>query len=294
MNKNLKLILKFFLLVGSFVFFLLITMSVHSNDTTKLEYQTFIYKKVDSQALKLDVFEPVKTANTQERYPVIILFHGGGWVAGDRSKLHLLCQFFMQQGIIAISADYRFKEKGGQGYRGTKEICIRDAKSAIRWIKVHHDQLHIDTSKIILGGGSAGGHIATMAALDSKINDPADNISISTTARALVLFNPAYNPKGRGYLQPFSLISSKTPSVIMFFGSEDKWKDRADPFYSLLKKQNINSEMWIAQGQKHGFYHKMPWRRAACKRALVFLAKYGLIKDKVSSSQFDNILKLEH
>lgn len=280
MNGNRMLILNFSL-VELFLLFQMMIYSAFATDTIQVTFQTYTYKEIGSLKLELDVFTPSKENAVDALFPVIILFHGGGWVAGKRESLHSQCKFFAEHGIVAVTADYRFVDRQSQGINITKEICIRDAKSAIRWVKSHTGKLHIDTLRIIFGGGSAGGHLATMAALDQTINDPRDDNSISTRADLLVLFNPAYTLDDNSSLQPFNFISSSAPPTIMFFGSNDHWKLAADTVYSILKRKGVRTEMWVAEGQKHAFFNREPWAQATCKKAYDFLVKCNLIKSEI-------------
>jgi len=272
------LVLRNFRRLGLFQFFLMMTWPVYTTNNTQVPFQTYTYKEIGSVKLDLDVFTPSKEVSGDVLSPVIILFHGGGWTSGKRESLHRQCKYFAEHGIVAVTADYRFRNRESQGIYSTKEICIRDAKSAIRWVKSHAGKLHVDTLKIILGGGSAGGHLATMAALDSTINDPTDNTRISTRADLLVLFNPAYTLSDDSSLQPFNLISTSSPSTIMFFGSNDHWKLASDTLCTKLKQKGVRTEMWIANGQTHTFFNKEPWAQSTCDKAYDFLVKCNLIK----------------
>jgi acetyl esterase/lipase len=243
---------------------------------------TYTYKTTGAEALKLDIFSPEIKDGAGKSLPVIILFHGGGWRSGGRGSFRWQCRYLAQHGIVGVTADYRFIDKNAQGVGSTKEICIWDAKSAVRWVRSHAGELHINPDKVILGGGSAGGHLATMVALDTTMNDPTDDVTISTKALALVLFNPAYRIHEKAMSEPYNRVSSATPPTIMFFGRDDAtWKPGGDSLYALLKQKGIKSEMWIADGQAHAFFNKEPWRSATCIKAHAFLVECGLMQGLV-------------
>ena len=255
-------------------------------DTVPYHMTTYTYKKVDTVQLQLDVYSP-ETADTQPG-PAIILFHGGGWATGKRSQLSWQCRYFARMGIVAITASYRLLGK---------DTGIIDAKSAIRWVKGNAGQLGIDTGKLILGGGSAGGHLATMALLTKgHHDDPGDDLSIPLSARAVVLFNPAYSLDDDPLIEPFAWAGANFPPAIFFFGSLDKkWLQLSDSLCIQLKKAGVYCESWIAEGQTHGFFRKTPWDLATCVHAQAFLARLGLIrpvKPTTTELQFNtNILK---
>jgi len=259
-------------LIVFFVCSLLLVQNAFCADSTAYALHTYVYKKVGANELKLDVFSPLAAGKP---CPAIILFHGGSWVSGQREQLYWQCKYFVQQGMVAITADYRLISQDTT----RKDICIMDAKSAIRWVKSHAALLNIDSGKVITGGASAGGHLATMTVLNPGLHDASDDTTVSTSARALVLFNPAYSLQENPAVEPFNFVSTHLPPVIMFFGSRDKWKPPADSLYTLLKKAGVPCERWIANGETHGFFNKSPWNLATCIKAQDFLVQHGLIKN---------------
>jgi acetyl esterase len=238
----------------------------NGQDTTG-HVQTYTYKS----DLQLDVYSPVKA---EKAMPAIILFHGGSWVTGKKDQMAWQCKYFAEQGMVAITADYRLLDKDTT----RKDICIMDARSAVRWVKTHGKELHIDTNRIVLGGASAGGHLATMVALGTAFSDPIDDQQIGTRAIALVLFNPAYSLSEKASLEPYALIDQPVPPTILFFGSRDKWKPAADNYYALLKQKKTVTEMWVAGGEVHGFFNKAPWNLSTCIKAQEFLLQQKIIK----------------
>ena len=93
--------------------------------------------------------------------------------------------WFRDQGIIGICADYRVKNRDGT----TPLECIKDAKSAVRYIRINATVLGIDPNKIIVAGGSAGGHIAACTQIEGG-DELGEDLAISSKPNALVLHNP--------------------------------------------------------------------------------------------------------
>ena len=90
-----------------------------------------------------------------------------------------------------MTADYRVASR-----HAAKVVdCIKDAKSAVRWIRTNAARLGIDPNRIVAGGGSAGAHIAAAAANIRDFDEPGEDRSTSSVPNALVLFNP---PGGAG------------------------------------------------------------------------------------------------
>lgn len=254
----------------SFLFFL---TAVASGAQDSVSSRTYTFKTIAGTVLQLDVFAPLPASAA---LPAIVLFHGGSWVSGNRSQLHSQCRYFAHRGMIAITADYRLLGKD----TARKDICITDARSAVRWVKKHAGELLVDSSRIVLGGASAGAHLATMALLNDDLNDPEDGTVSPVNAVALVLFNPAYNTGGPPSMQPFSFPGEKFPPTIMFFGSRDKWKSAADSLARKLVNTGKTVETWVADGETHGFFNMKPWNLATCALGCNFLISQGIIKNK--------------
>jgi len=144
----------------------------------------FLYKKTHQEDMNLYLLRPA--GNSQKPRPAIVYFTGGAWVTGGVEFQIANAAWFWDHGIIGITADYRVKSRHGT----TPMECIRDAKSAVRYVRAHAKDLGIDPGKIIVAGGSAGGHIAACTVISGG-DEPDEDLSVSSQANALVLHNPA-------------------------------------------------------------------------------------------------------
>ncbi len=285
MNRPVYPALLLFLLtaVGVLVAYSQGTLKQSSAPRDAKEYS---YKTVEGIDLLLDVFTPPQF-DSAKPVPAIIFFHGGGWDHGDKMTMDLACQYFAQRGVVTVTANYRFidplinQKKAKMG--AAKSLCVSDAKSAIRWVRSHAGELGIDPARVVLGGDSAGTEIALVAALNKDINDPSDDLGISTSALAFVLYNPAFVRPSPSYdedprLEPYGYISSGTPPLIMFSGGEDGFKPAADELLADCGKAHVKAEMWIAPGQLHAFTKQSIWMTSACVKADAFLVALGFLK----------------
>ena len=246
---------------------------------SRVDSSSYVYKHVDGTDLTLDVYAPAVSSAGGKRYPAVILFHGGAWKAGNRHQMRFQCLYFAARGMVAVTCDYRLMAKDASLKDTQRIMCLIDAKSAVRWVKSHAASLHIDTGNIVLGGGSAGGQLATMVALDRDINDPADDRSVSTRPQALVLFNPAYQLDDDPRLEPFRFAPGSFPPAIMFFGSKDHWKHAGDSCFRRLSRAGAPVQMWVAPGQSHGFFNKQGWNSSTARQAASFLHAWGLCRE---------------
>ena len=122
------------------------------------------YKEVDGQALQLSVFLPEGYESSTERFPTFVVYHGGSWAVGEANWHYPDCEYWASRGMIAVSVDYRLKKR--DGVKVPLE-CVKDAKSAVRFLRKNAARLKVDPDKMVIAGGSAGGQLA--AAMATKI-----------------------------------------------------------------------------------------------------------------------------
>ena len=144
-----------------------------------------VYKTIGDLKLNLHVFEPQGHSAANKR-AAIIFFFGGGWQSGSPQQFEQQCRYLASRGMVAITADYRVSSRHGVKVPES----VRDAKSAIRWVRLNASRLGIDPSRIAAGGGSAGGHIAASAGVIPGLDEPHEDPKVSSRPDSLLLFNP--------------------------------------------------------------------------------------------------------
>lgn len=158
--------------------------------------EPFVFRKVGKIELRLHVVKP-KGWTKNDALPCMVAFFGGGWNGGTPDRSIGWARWAASHGMVGVAPDYRTRDRLG----GTPEDCVSDARAAMSWVIEHADELGIDPHKIIVEGGSAGGHVATWTAIPSDgpgKNDPAPSIRPA----ALVLLNPVTDTKATGYGGP--------------------------------------------------------------------------------------------
>jgi acetyl esterase/lipase len=88
--------------------------------------------------------------------PVVIQFHGGGWIRGDRPSSFGTFSALLAAGISVVTVEYR-NAKGAPA-----PAAIQDVRCAMSWVKANAAKYNFDLSRVILYGGSAGGHLSLM------------------------------------------------------------------------------------------------------------------------------------
>ena len=262
---------------------LIIGISVFAQNKTQV-----IYKKIDTTILKIDVYYPFNY-DTTNSYPAIVFFFGGGWRSGNVKQFEPHAKYFSKRGMICFLADYRVKSR----QQTTPFEALKDAKSAIRYIRKHAGEFHVDTAKIVASGGSAGGHLAAASALVKKFNEEGDDLSISCIPNALILYNPVIDngPGGYGYerigdeykdFSPLHNINSGTPPTIFFLGTNDNIipVETAKYYKKVMEKVQSRCDLKLYEGEGHGFfnYKKFDNYKKTVFEADRFLRSLGYLK----------------
>lgn len=125
-----------------------------------------IRKNPRNISLYMDIYQPLD--NYEEKKPVILFIHGGGFFFGDKDNQlqRELTANLIEHGCAVASINYRLgaRLKGFDAIKMSIFCSVQDVRAALRYITYHADQLYIDTEKIYLAGSSSGGIIALTAA----------------------------------------------------------------------------------------------------------------------------------
>lgn len=243
----------------AFAALLVLAQDVKSLDGAKVE----IYKTVGEVKLKLYVFNP-KDHKPSDSRPVAVFFFGGGWNGGSPTQFAPHSRYLASRGMVAMVADYRVKSR----HKTSPFECVKDGKSAVRWIRKNASRLGIDPKRIAAGGGSAGGHVAAATGTVKGLEEEGEDKSISPKPNALLLFNPVYDngPKGYGHsrvkdrykeISPIDNIRKGTPPTIVFLGSKDKLipVSTAKNYKARMEKVGSRCDNHIYEGAGHGFFN---------------------------------------
>ncbi len=249
--------------------------------------ETHLYKQVEGRDLRLLVIKPPDWKATDQR-PALVLFHGGGWTGGTPTQFNDQATYLAQRGLVCVQVEYRLVKD----IPGPPTNCVRDAKSAMRWVRSHAAELGVDFNRIGAGGGSAGGHLAAFVGMVEGNDDPKDDVKISPKADALVLFNPVFDngPDGGWGMQrvgdrfkefsPAHNITPDDPPAIVFLGRNDPLNGVpvVERFQSNMKKVGVRCETRFYDGQAHGFFNGEPWKTVTLIETDKFLTSLGWLK----------------
>ncbi len=224
--------------------------------------QIVVYKEVDDRKLELHVFA-AKDAQPGERRPCLVAIHGGGWTGGEPKRFYPFAAHFTDQGMVGVSVQYRLAKKDGSV---TVFDCVKDVRSALRYLKAHAAELGIDPDRMIVSGGSAGGHLAAATAQFDDINAESDDLSIDPTPAGLILYFPVIDTSSEGYgqakigddwekLSPLHRVKPGLPPTLVLHGTGDTvtpFKGAA-AFTEAMKKAGNRCELIVNEGGRHGY-----------------------------------------
>jgi acetyl esterase/lipase len=108
----------------------------------------------------LDVFH---RSGCGER-PIIVIFHGGGWVSGQKEEFHRFVEDFLEMGYVVATPNYRTAVAGVVEF----PLPVQDAACAVAWIQDNAHAYGGDPRSIVAMGHSAGAHLAAMIAYDQQ------------------------------------------------------------------------------------------------------------------------------
>lgn len=251
--------------------------------------QKILYKQIEDTKLYMEIYNP-ESMDSAKKYPVIVFYFGGGWSSGSTSQFEPHAKYFSQRGMVCVLVDYRVKDR----QQTTPFESLKDAKSSIRFLRENANKFHIDTSKIVAAGGSAGGHLAAATALINDYNESSDNKSTSCIPNVLVLYNPVidngpggygYNKIGEAYknFSPLHNIREGMPPAIIFLGTNDQLipVETAKYFQKAMEKVKSQCVLKLYEGQVHGFfnYKNLEYYKKTVFETDAFLQSIGFLKE---------------
>ena len=246
------------------------------------------YKTVDGFNLDIHVFLPDSTYQKTKR-PVIVYFSGGSWTKGTPEWAFYDCTNFSKNGWVAVSVEYRVADR----YETTPFEAVKDARSAIRWLRMNADTYNIDTNRIVASGNSAGGHLVLTTVLATEINEGTDNLNFSASPNLLLVNSGVYNLYAEGStdwisrdlkdktyvkkISPQHLLRKGLPPILVIHGTNDRSVDyaTAKAFAEAMKPLENPFEFETLEGAPHHIWYDRRFSGKVASFRKEFLKKYG-------------------
>jgi len=221
-----------------------------------------VYKTVGDRQLQLHLFEPAGH-KPGDRRAIFVGIHGGGWAGGNPTRFYPYDEHFAKLGMLGASIEYRLISR----QQGTTPFeSVKDGRSAIRYIRSHAAELGVDPGRIVVSGGSAGGHVAAGTALFDGIDEPGEDTSVSCVPNAMVLYYPVIDTSSEGYgnarcgprwqeISPVHRVKPGLPPTIIFHGTGDTVTPfaGAKSFYEQMTRLGNRCELVVHEGGRHGY-----------------------------------------
>lgn len=225
-----------------------------------------VYKKVKDWDGRMDIYvNPISEKPT----PIVINIHGGGWNHGEKESQTGFGSFF-KNGYAVANVEYRLVDKA------PAPAAIEDVRCALIYLVNNAKTLNIDPNKIVIMGGSAGGHLALMAGLlgnkpifDSDCKHP-EIIKIAaiidkygvTDLEPLSAWKSATNWLGKNAnnskfvksVSPINYVNEQSPPVFIIHGNADPIVpyQQSVILYNKLISVGVKTEFITVEGGLHG------------------------------------------
>ncbi len=240
-----------------------------------------VYAAPGGRDLKLDLYRPEGGAVPTRT--AVVLVHGGAWMLGERAMVTPLAVELAAQGFLAVPVEYRLVREAAWPAQSD------DVAAAIDWLAANADRLGIDADRIVVGGGSAGGHLALMAtaALGGKAKVAAVLSLFSASELTLEqpapkgmfgapqLVGPDASPEALRAASPLHQVDANFPPVFLLHGGGD-WL--IDPqasinLYQRLREVGVAAELHIVANALHEFVEEPGICEAMVAEIALFLQR---------------------
>jgi acetyl esterase/lipase len=256
--------------------------------------ENVIIHTIAGRALTVDIFRPV---DTQGLVPGLLFLPGGGWQTANRAPLKERYGIRMaQRGYVCVTGEYRVMDEAPWPAQ------IQDVKATIRWMRANSERLGIDPAAIVVGGKSAGGHLALLAAgtrgVDAFEGD-GGNSTVSSEVAAVIgvapvadltefarrpsmvrLFgaNPAVEVIKAA--SPLTYANKEYPPTLFVHGTAD---DRVPhsmtlQMYQALEQAGVPVDLHLYAGQDHFFDQEPQFSAAVADAMAFFMARYAPVQ----------------
>jgi acetyl esterase/lipase len=264
---------------------------VEDDERVSLE-EGVVYGTGGGRDLRCDVYRP--PAGAPQTHAAVVLVHGGSWRGGDRTQLRRYGWRLGRAGYVCVAIEYRLiPETYFPGF-------LEDVKAAIRWVRVHADELGVDPNRIGIHGNSAGGHLALLAAGTPDVPElegSGGNHGVSSAVQACVsiygpsLFHVDQPLRGSRPVErlsdtpgadvaktasPMSWVSAEFPPTLLLHGAADALVPVAasELMYEALTAASVPVELHVFPDQPHGFDRQAEFARNNGALVAFFLDRY--------------------
>lgn len=241
---------------------------------------------------KIDVFKP-KGWSADGKHPGVLVIHGGGWTGGTKeSMVQRWVLPYVNKGFVAANVEYRLAKAK------TAPAAVEDVMKAAQWFQSNARRLGVDSRRIVVTGGSAGGHLSLMVGMAQKkaklgspsriaaivnfygITDVADQLSGPHMREYAVTWVP--EQEGRldlaARVSPMTYVRKDVPPILTIHGDQDQTVPyiHGTKLTKALSDIGADAQLITVPGGKHG--QPQADFDAVYPQIFDFLAKRGILK----------------
>lgn len=174
-----------------------------------------LWASPDGFDLTMDIYTP---KGDMKSYPVLVIYHGGGWLINDNSIMDDMSKYIVEHGdYVVCNVNYRLLVD--QDNTVLLNEMVEDAFGAVLWIKEHIDEYGGDSKRVAVTGDSAGGNLASMIVVRG------DAITETPFTEAPHGFNPSYVPEGKSLKKIAKKGGMDVQAAIISYGSFDMYQN---------------------------------------------------------------------
>ncbi|MEC7118798.1 MAG: alpha/beta hydrolase [Pseudomonadota bacterium] len=260
--------------------------------------------ETENGQLKARLYRPIEATQVDRRLPLLVFFHGGGFMVGDLDTHDEPCRMLCRFGRMnVLSIDYRLAPEH------PFPAAFEDAIAAVQWAHTQAERWQVDQSRIAVGGDSAGGNLAATVsvALANQPERPAAQLLIYAgiefymqteskkhycdglflTCDAIEEAYRRYNPDEQHSptdprMSPIHAPShADLPPALIVTAALDALRDEAEIYGQTLRIAGTTCMMRRIAGQSHGFINMTPINRGAYYATQQLAADFRLLLDGV-------------
>lgn len=241
-----------------------------------------VYNTVNGRELRADLYRP--EGGEVPTRTAVLLFHGGGWILGDRHMVESLGSQFAAQGFLAVGVEYRLVREAPWPAQ------LDDVVAAVRWTADNAERLGVDPDRIVVAGASAGAQLAMMAAAELRENQQIAAVISLFGANELTvkpepvkgLFNAAAllgddaSDEAVRAASPLHRITADFPPVFLLHGGSDWLIDPEASLrvYNKLVELGVTAELHIVAGALHEFIGEPGMTGPMVSEFALFLSRF--------------------
>ncbi|MBO23692.1 MAG: lipase [Verrucomicrobiales bacterium] len=243
--------------------------------TSRVEHDV-VYRTVNGKDLHLslylpDIFlgeDPWWANDKKGKKPTLFHIHGGGWVEGSKDQILINQLPYLSRDWVVVCINYRLAKDG------KAPAAVEDCLAALDWIHSNAEKYDIDTDRIVVSGGSAGGHLALMTGMLRKGDELCDGkLKVGDSKKIAAIVNwygvtdfsinrhPSEwfgnNIDTEEYvrtLSPINYVREGVAPVITIHGTEDAAVPyvQAVNMHKKLREVGTKERLHTIKGKKHG------------------------------------------